>query len=141
MQMRDPLEVFFGLYTPFKCNRLASSVSEFRRLCNYFDWPSHNVEPEHSERDKAWRGFRIAMVEAFNATFGDKEDDIEAWGRMCALVGMESIPEGLEARRWVCPSFPLFPPPSIRYGALSAILLALFLGSTSVSQAETARDL
>ena len=41
------------------------------------------------------------MVEAFNTTFGYDERDIEAWGRMCVLVDMENIPEGLEARRQV----------------------------------------
>ena len=41
------------------------------------------------------------MVEAFNMTFGYDERDIEAWGRMCVLVDMENIPEGLEARRQV----------------------------------------
>ena len=41
------------------------------------------------------------MVEAFNMTFGHDECDIEAWGRMCVLVDMEDIPEGLRARRQV----------------------------------------
>jgi len=41
------------------------------------------------------------MVKAFNMTFGQDECDIEAWGRMCVLVDMENIPEGLEARRLV----------------------------------------
>ena len=41
------------------------------------------------------------MVKAFNMTFGHDENDVEAWGRMCVLVDMENIPEGLEARRQV----------------------------------------
>ena len=41
------------------------------------------------------------MVRAFNMTFGDDECDVEAWGRMCVLVDIENIPEGLEARRQV----------------------------------------
>ena len=41
------------------------------------------------------------MVKAFNATFGDNEYDLEAWGRMCVLVGMKSIPKDLEARKLV----------------------------------------
>lgn len=45
------------------------------------------------------------MVEAFNVTFGDDENDIEAWGRMCVLVGMEDIPDTLEARREVSKPF------------------------------------
>ena len=34
-------------------------------------------------------------------TFGYDERDVEAWWRMCVLVDMENIPEGLEARRQV----------------------------------------
>ena len=34
-------------------------------------------------------------------TFGYDERDVEAWGRMCVLVDMEDIPEGLRARRQV----------------------------------------
>ena len=41
------------------------------------------------------------MVEAFNVTFGHDERDVEAWGRLCVLVDMQDIPEGLEARRLV----------------------------------------
>ena len=41
------------------------------------------------------------MVEAFNMTFGNDERDVEAWGRMCVLVDMENIPQGLKARRLV----------------------------------------
>lgn len=41
------------------------------------------------------------MVETFNLTFGQDERDNEDWGRMCVLVGMQNIPESLEARRQV----------------------------------------
>ena len=98
---RDPLLAFFALYAPFKYNRRASSHDEFKRLCAFFGWPSHHIEPNHEERKEAWQSFRIAMVQAFNMTFGHDERDVEAWGRMCVLVDMENIPEGLEARRQV----------------------------------------
>ena len=98
---KDPLAAFFALYTPFEYNRYASSHSEYRRLCALNGWPSRKQKDAHAERDRAWEVFRIAMVEAFNMTFGDDENDIEAWGRMCVLVGMEPIPETLEARREV----------------------------------------
>ncbi len=97
----DPLQAFFALYAPFEYNRLASSHDEFKRLCAFYAWPPFYVEPNHEERREAWKSFRIAMVKAFNMTFGQDERDIEAWGRMCVLVDMENIPEGLEARRLV----------------------------------------
>lgn len=45
------------------------------------------------------------MVEAFNVTFGEDENDIEAWGRMCVLIGMADVPDTLEARREVSKPF------------------------------------
>ena len=96
-----PLQAFFAQYAPFKYNRRSSSHDEFKRLCAFFGWPSYRIEPNHEERTEAWRSFRIAMVKAFNMTFGYDECDVEAWGRMCVLVDMEDIPEGLEARRQV----------------------------------------
>lgn len=98
---KDPLAAFFGSYLPFKYNRHASSHDEYRRLCAFFGWPTRKRQNEHTERDAAWDGFRIAMVKAFNTTFGKDENDIEAWGRMCVLVGVEPIPATLEARREV----------------------------------------
>ena len=97
----DPLEAFFESYAPFQYNRQASSHDEFKRLCAFFRWPLYHVEPNHKKREEAWKSFRIAMVEAFNMTFGHDENDIEAWGRMCVLVGMEDIPDDLEARKQV----------------------------------------
>ena len=97
----DPLAAFFALYHPFKYNPAASSPHEYRRLCAFFGWPTLKQQERHAERDEAWERFRMAMVEAFNKTFGTDENDIEAWGRMCVLVGMEPIPDTLGARREV----------------------------------------
>lgn len=110
----DPLQAFFAQYAPFKYNRRASSHDEFRRLCASLGWPPYHIEPDHEERTEAWQSFRIAMVEAFNTTFGYDECDVEAWGRMCVLVDMEDIPEGLTARRQVDTTNSLFSlsPPS-----------------------------
>lgn len=41
------------------------------------------------------------MVKVFNMTFGDDENDIEAWERMCMLVGLKRIPDTLVARKKV----------------------------------------
>lgn len=96
----DPLVAFFALYSPFNYNPSNSAHREYQRLCAFFGWPSHKLEGKHAERE-AWEGFRIAMVKAFNVTFGNDENDIEAWGRMCVLVGIEHIPDTLKARREV----------------------------------------
>lgn len=105
----DPLAAFFAFYSPFRYNRTSRSHDEYRRLCASFGWPTRRQQDHHAERDEAWEGFRIAMVEAFNRTFGGDENDIEAWGRMCVLVGMEHIPNTLEARREVRKLFPFRP--------------------------------
>lgn len=101
----DPLAAFFALYGHFKYNPSNSSYHEYRRLSTCYGWPSRKKEETHTQRDEAWDNFRIAMVKAFNITFGDDENDIEAWGRMCVLVGIERIPDTLEARRKVSKPF------------------------------------
>lgn len=98
---KDPLAAFFAHYSPFKYNSFNPSHIEYQRLCAFSGWPSHKQEEHHDERDRAWGEFRIAMVKAFNFTFGDDENDMEAWGRMCELVRMKDIPDTLEARREV----------------------------------------
>jgi len=103
----DPLAAFFALYGPFRYDRDTSSHDEYRRLCAFFRWPTRKQQYHHAKRDEAWEGFRIAMVKAFNVTFGDDENDVEAWGRMCVLVGMEHIPDTLVARREVRKLFSL----------------------------------
>ena len=105
----DPLAAFFGLYSPFRYNRACPSHDEYRRLCAFFGWPTRRLQEHHTERDEAWDGFRIAMVKAFNRTFGHDENDIEAWGRMCVLVGAEPVHDTLEARREVRKLFSLRP--------------------------------
>lgn len=101
----DPLAAFFAFYSPFKYNSYNPSHVEYQRLCAFSGWPSHKQQEHHYERERAWEGFRIAMVKAFNVTFGNDENDIEAWGRMCELVRMENIPDTLEARREVSKPF------------------------------------
>ena len=66
------------------------------------------------------------MVKAFNMTFGHDEHDVEAWGRMCVLVDMENIPEGLEARRQVKTTDSL--------SSLAGIILSSILKSLHVLQ-------
>ena len=95
----DPLASFFALYPPFEYHREAPSHREYRRLCAFFHWPTRKQQKRHSERDEAWDNFRIAMVRAFNMTFGTDENNMEAWGRMCVLVGMIHIPDTLITRR------------------------------------------
>lgn len=45
------------------------------------------------------------MVKAFNITFGEDENDIEVWERLCVLVRKEPISDTLEARREVSKPF------------------------------------
>lgn len=97
----DPLTAFFCHYPPFRYNPYRGSHDEYRRLCAFMGWPSHEAQPKHNRRDEAWEKFRIAMVKTFNETFGYDENDVEAWGRLCVLVRMASIPETLEGRKEV----------------------------------------
>ncbi|KAF8243171.1 hypothetical protein K440DRAFT_669816 [Wilcoxina mikolae CBS 423.85] len=77
---------------------------QFHKLCKTYGWPTTKADREadknpRSEQKLAWKAFRIAVVQAFGATFGTADDDIDAWGRLCRAAGVKSIPKDLEGRR------------------------------------------
>ncbi|KAF2135094.1 uncharacterized protein K452DRAFT_239992 [Aplosporella prunicola CBS 121167] len=97
--MEDEIDQFFSQYPTFDYNRNRSPPLEFRRLCRFFGW-SRNIEGDYPPEQKAaWADFRVATVLAFNSAFGHDDQDREAWGRICALLGINPIPRKLRDRR------------------------------------------
>ena len=105
----DPLSAFFNQYeSVFEYNKAAPSYDEFRRLCKSLGWPTYKQQRNHLERKGAWQKFRVAMVEAFNSTFGYDEYDSQNWERLCLLFGVDPVPESLQARKEVRTPSPFF---------------------------------
>jgi hypothetical protein len=95
-QASDPITIFFSGYPAFTQNPSHSFHENFRRLCQFMSW---NRE-EYNEQRKY---FRIAVVQSFNATFGNDVNDLQAWGKLCEFIGAKEIPADLEERKKVLP--------------------------------------
>ncbi|KAF8536787.1 hypothetical protein BDD12DRAFT_721066, partial [Trichophaea hybrida] len=72
---------------------------QFRELCICYQWPTTRKDREadkdpNSLQKRAWKAFRIAVVQSFSTTFGTEVDDINAWRKMCMTVrvpGMRNL--------------------------------------------------
>jgi len=101
----DEIDKFFARYPLYRYDRYAPFWQQFHKLCWAYRWPTTKAQREadkdpNSEQKLAWKAFRIAVVKSFGATFGTAEDDIDAWGRLCRVVGERSITNlDLKARR------------------------------------------
>jgi hypothetical protein len=65
-------------------------------MCDDFGW--HRDGPE---RERAWKLFRIAVIQAFNSTVGSNADDLASWHRICRCLRITPMPNGLRNARQV----------------------------------------
>lgn len=71
-------------------------MKEFYRMCDSFGW-----QPDDEEKARARQGFKDAMVQQFNSIYGSDASDISSWYKLCQVLRISPIPEGLEACRKV----------------------------------------
>ncbi|KAK5099916.1 hypothetical protein LTS08_005631 [Lithohypha guttulata] len=95
----DKIDRFFAYYPDFDYNRTESSPREFYRMCDFFDWGKNSRDEYPAERLQAQEDFRRAMVENFNDHFGTDVDDLQAWEHMCVVLGIEPLPESMQAMK------------------------------------------
>ena len=77
---------FFGSYPDFRYDASKPSAEEYQRLRKLYGWKRGDADS--SENDKAWTGFRQAMVKEFNRLFGTDPQDLLAWQTLCTVVGI-----------------------------------------------------
>ena len=92
----SPLAVFFAQYTNFEYNPDGSATDEFYRLCDLYDWGK-----EDQQKQVAKQGFQDALTMQFNNSYGTDVDDLTKWQALCAKLGMDPVPENLNACREV----------------------------------------
>lgn len=97
----DKIDRFFKLYPAFHYDRRRSSCDEYIKLCRVQGWRRDSQGNYSPEQKDAWKTFRIAVVETFNACFGEDANDNESWGRLCVQLGITPIPPKLKDRRQV----------------------------------------
>jgi hypothetical protein len=92
----DPIDAFFANYTDFPYDRCGSSPREFYRMCDHFQWNKNAQGDYPQDRKDAHNAFRKAMVESFNAAFGQDINNINTWETMCHLLQIDPIPSGIQ---------------------------------------------
>ncbi|KAF5861157.1 hypothetical protein ETB97_000531 [Aspergillus alliaceus] len=80
----------FAQYPGFAYSRDQPIHAEFYRMCDDFGW-----RKDEPERERAWKSFRIAVIQAFNSTVGSNANDLASWQRICHCLRIFPIPKGL----------------------------------------------
>ncbi|KAJ8516576.1 hypothetical protein ONZ45_g6119 [Pleurotus djamor] len=94
---------FFSRYPKFPYDPKASVSDEFQRMCAFFKWKKSD-----SKRKEAHDAFKDSLVFAFNERYGEDEDDIKLWKKLCKRLKLEPIPDTLkECRKVKRLSYPL----------------------------------
>lgn len=78
-----PIERFFDSYSDFEHNPLKPLAEEYQRLRKLYRWRRGDVEG-----DRAWSGYRLALVKEFNRLFGTDPYDLLAWQTLCTFIGI-----------------------------------------------------
>jgi len=95
----DAIDKFFARYPRYSYKRDEPFWQQFRELCICYQWPTTRKDREadkdpNSSQKRAWKAFRIAVVQSFSTTFGTEVDDINAWRKLCMTVrvpGMRNL--------------------------------------------------
>ena len=103
----DEIDYFFSKYIAFSYQREQPVHVEFYRMCDMFGWHRQSNGKFPVAREEAWGLFRIAIVQAFNSTFGADANSLASWKRICRCLGISPVPENLLEARQVCPVYSL----------------------------------
>lgn len=98
----DEIDEFFIQYLGFAYRRGQPVYVEFYHMCDIFGWHRQPNGKFPVAREKAWGLFRIAIVQAFNSTFGADANSLATWQRICRCLGVSPVPENLHEARQVC---------------------------------------
>ncbi|KAF5354968.1 hypothetical protein D9756_005614 [Leucocoprinus leucothites] len=82
-----PLEAFFNQYSWFTYDPSESASHQFHRLQRKAGW-----ERDDPEQKEAWEDYLEALVQQFNTSYGDDENDLTAWHVLLARIGTTDLP-------------------------------------------------
>lgn len=97
----DAIDQFFAGYTAFDYDRTASSPREFYRMCDQFGWGKDGAGDYPRERVAAHGEFKMAMVQAFNQSFGTDVDNKHSWENICEVLGINPLPTRVQVMKEV----------------------------------------
>lgn len=91
----DHIDSFFNKYPTFDYQHSAPSWAEFERLCDYFDWG------ESFKMRQARQDLKAALTLQFNDIYGTDADSLASWHKLCRVLNVDQVPEGLKECRQV----------------------------------------
>ena len=84
------LERFFERYPDFRFDPSSSATAQVHRMCDLYKWNPHG-----EERKAAFQGFKDALSQQFNHTYGTEVDDLRSWQKLCQVLRIKPIPQDL----------------------------------------------
>jgi len=69
---------------------------EFYRLSDQYHWDRDDLEKKEAREHLA-----VAMAKQFNDIYGTDVNDVNSWRKLCQVLAIDPIPEGLKACRKV----------------------------------------
>jgi hypothetical protein len=91
-----PLDGFFLSFPSFEYDPSLPPPKSYSLLCRHMAWPSMS-----GERNEAWQRYREALVDEVRLWFGS-ESDLAAWHTLCRAIGIQQLPETIDACAGVC---------------------------------------
>jgi hypothetical protein len=92
----DEIDTFFAQYPGFAYSRNQPIHAEFYRMCDDLGWSK-----DEPEQERAWKLFRIAVIQAFNSTVRSNANDLASWQRICRCLRISPMPNELRNARQV----------------------------------------
>ncbi|KAK0211444.1 hypothetical protein IW262DRAFT_366222 [Armillaria fumosa] len=89
-----PIEAFFARYPEYPYDQSTETMFQFWEMSSQFGW-GETVERESLD------DLRDAIAQQFNDIYGADVNDLQAWQRLCGLVGDGNIPDNIAACRAV----------------------------------------
>lgn len=73
-------------------------MAEFDRMCDTFGWKRRN-----RKRRAARENFMAALVQQFNALYGNEVDNLQSWQGLCRALDILPPPDSLTGAKKVIP--------------------------------------
>ncbi|KAF9526691.1 hypothetical protein CPB83DRAFT_816601 [Crepidotus variabilis] len=97
MNSNRPLFDFFDRWSKeFTYDLSQPANSEFARLSDTMGWTK-----TCDAKENAYREFKDALTKQFNFNYGTDENCFESWKLLCVNIGIDPVPDTLEAVRKV----------------------------------------
>ncbi|KAK0480932.1 hypothetical protein IW261DRAFT_1334956, partial [Armillaria novae-zelandiae] len=93
-RLPTPIEAFFARYPDYPYDQSRETMSQFWEMSSQFGWGE-------SVRRESLGELRDAIAQQFNDIYGADVNDLQAWQRLCGLVGDGNIPDNIAACRAV----------------------------------------